>query len=164
MDVISIGKISDIFCGKGITQSIPTHSNTEGIDATIKTTEKDFNGLCFTNLVDFDMLYGHRRDISGYAFAFAEFDRRLPEIMRGLLPDDILMITADHGCDPGFSHTDHTREYVPLIVCGKSIKPVNFGTRNTFADVAATVSEYLGVSFTCEGKSFLENITEKQYG
>ena len=150
--VRAIGKIYDIFAGKGITEHIFTHSNAEGMEETQKALEKDFGGLCFTNLVDYDMLYGHRQDVDGYAKAFAEFDRWLGTFIESMKPDDVLMITADHGCDPGDSHTDHSREYTPLIIYGKSIKPVNLGTRETFADIAATVAAYLNVPFTCDGK------------
>lgn len=154
--VRAIGKIYDIFAGKGITEHIFTHSNAEGMEETQKALEKDFEGLCFTNLVDYDMLYGHRQDVDGYAKAFAEFDSWLGTFIESMKPDDVLMITADHGCDPGDSHTDHTREYTPLIVYGKSVKPVNLGTRETFADIAATVAAYLNVPFTCDGANLLE--------
>lgn len=154
--VRAIGKIYDIFAGKGITEHIFTHSNEEGMEETQKALEKDFEGLCFTNLVDYDMLYGHRQDVDGYAKAFAKFDRWLGIFMDSMKSDDVLIITADHGCDPGDSHTDHTREYTPLIIYGKSIKPVNLGTRETFADIAATVAAYLDVPFTCDGKTLLE--------
>lgn len=161
MSVISIGKISDIFAGHGITEAHISHSNSEGKALTADVAKKDFEGLCFTNLVDFDMLYGHRQDIDGYASAFSEFDKRLPEITKLLRDNDILIITADHGCDPGDSHTDHTREYVPLLVYGKNIKPTDLGTRNSFSDIAATVAEYLGIRHNGHGNSFLELITEK---
>ena len=122
---------------------------------TLKALEKDFEGLCFTNLVDYDMLYGHRQDVDGYAKAFAEFDEWLAVFINGMHDDDVLMITADHGCDPGDSHTDHTREYTPLIIYGKSIKPANLGTRKTFADIAATIACYLNVPFECDGEALL---------
>ncbi len=157
-EVYAVGKISDIFASRGVTKAVFTHSNSEGMDETRKALDSDFEGLCFINLVDFDMLYGHRQDIDGYARAFSEFDSRLPSIIEKMRDDDILMITADHGCDPGDSHTDHSREYTPLIIYGKNIKPVNLGTRQTFADIGATVADYFGISFDCNGKSFLNKI------
>ena len=158
--VYAVGKIFDIFAGKGVTQKVFTTSNLDGIEKTLKALDTDFNGLCFINLVDFDMLYGHRQDINGYAKALTEFDRYLPEITSKMRDDDILVITADHGCDPGDNSTDHTREYTPLIVYGKSVKPINLGTRKTFADIAATVADYLDVDFKCDGESFLNIIKE----
>ena len=158
--VYAIGKIFDIFAGKGVTQKVFTTSNLDGIEKTLKALDTDFDGLCFINLVDFDMLYGHRQDINGYAKALTEFDRYLPEITSKMRDDDILVITADHGCDPGDDSTDHTREYTPLIVYGKSVKPINLGTRKTFADIAATVADYLDVDFKCDGESFLDIIKE----
>ena len=158
--VYAVGKIFDIFAGKGVTQKVFTTSNLDGIEKTLKALDTDFNGLCFINLVDFDMLYGHRQDINGYAKALTEFDRYLPEITSKMRDDDILVITADHGCDPGDNSTDHTREYTPLIVYGKSVKPINLGTRKTFADIAATVADYLDVDFKCDGESFLDIIKE----
>lgn len=156
--VIAIGKISDIFAGRGVTEKVVTHSNTEGMECTMEAVQRDFDGLCFVNLVDFDMLYGHRQDIDGYAAAFAEADDWLPGFTNKLSDDDMLMITADHGCDPGDKSTDHTREYTPLIVYGKNVKPVNLGTRSTFADIAATVADYLNIEFKCDGESFLDLI------
>ena len=158
--VYAVGKIFDIFAGKGVTEKAFTASNLDGIEKTLKALDTDFNGLCFINLVDFDMLYGHRQDINGYAKALTEFDRYLPEITTKMRDDDILVITADHGCDPGDNSTDHTREYTPLIVYGKSVKPINLGTRKTFADIAATVADYLDVDFKCDGESFLNIIKE----
>ena len=158
--VYAVGKIFDIFAGKGVTQKVFTTSNLDGIEKTLKALDTDFDGLCFINLVDFDMLYGHRQDINGYAKALTEFDRYLPEITSKMRDDDILVITADHGCDPGDNSTDHTREYTPLIVYGKSVKPINLGTRKTFADIAATVADYLDVDFKCDGESFLNIIKE----
>ena len=146
-DVIGVGKIRDIFAGKGLTSYVYTAGNTDGIAKTLSYMEQDFEGLCFVNLVDFDSLYGHRNDIEGYAKALSEFDAALPEMMAKLREDDVLMITADHGCDPGYTvTTDHTREYTPFIMYGKKITPVNLGTRETFADIGATVLKYLGVS------------------
>lgn len=158
--VYAVGKIFDIFAGKGVTEKAFTTSNLDGIEKTLKALDTDFDGLCFVNLVDFDMLYGHRQDINGYAKALTEFDRYLPEITTKMRDDDILVITADHGCDPGDNSTDHTREYTPLIVYGKSVKPINLGTRKTFADIAATVADYLDVDFKCDGESFLNIIKE----
>ena len=151
-DVIGIGKIHDIFAGRGLTEFMYTSGNEEGIEKTIEMLDKDFDGLLFVNLVDYDMLYGHRRDIDGYAKAIAYFDDKLPEIVAKLGEDDILMITADHGCDPGYTATtDHTREYVPLLCCGagfksaKGTKEGNLGTRPTFADLASSVLAFLGL-------------------
>ena len=160
-DTVAVGKITDIFAGQGVTESLFTHSNAEGMSEMLRLADKDFNGLCFVNLVDFDMVYGHRRDTDGYAKALSEFDAFLPEFINKMRDEDLLIITADHGCDPGFKGTDHTRECVPLIVYGKKIKAVNLGTRNTFADIAATISKNLGIGFTTEGKSFLNKIDFK---
>ncbi len=159
--VRTIGKIADIFASRGVTHSTPTHSNAEGMAETLRAVEDEFEGLCFVNLVDFDMLYGHRQDIDGYAAAFAEFDAWLPELLSRLRCDDLLIITADHGCDPGDESTDHTREYVPLLAVGDTVRPVNLGTRTTFADVAATVAEYLDVAFDGAGQSFLQEIRKE---
>ena len=158
MDVYAIGKIFDIFAGKGITEHIFTHSNTEGMQKALEATNKDFNGLCFVNLVDFDMLYGHRQDVDGYARAFSEFDKWLEIFTKSLRKEDILIITADHGCDPGDESTDHSREYVPLIIYGNNIKPVNLGTLSTYADISATVTDYLNVDFETVGKSHIAEI------
>ena len=152
-DVIAVGKINDIFVGRGISEHIPTHSNQEGILATIDLLKRDFNGLAFINLVDFDMLYGHRNDIDGYASALSRFDEYLPKIVDGLQEDDLLIITADHGCDPGDISTDHTREYVPLLIIGRNIKPQGLATLDSYSVIASTVSELLGVSFNAYGKS-----------
>lgn len=159
-DVIAVGKIHDIFAGQGVTQTIRTHGNTEGIQVTLDLAQKDFNGLAFVNLVDFDMLYGHRRDIDGYAAAATEFDAGLEKLLGLLKPEDIVMITADHGCDPGFTKTtDHTREYVPLLIAGPGIKAgVDLGTRLGFGNIAATVCDYLGVPAELDGTSVLENV------
>ena len=155
-DVIAVGKINDIFAGKGITEFVYTSGNAEGIERTIAYLDKDFEGLCFVNLVDYDMLYGHRRDVDGYAKAMAYFDERLPDIMGKLRAGDLLMITADHGCDPAYTKTtDHTREYTPLIMYGQQVEPVNYGTRETFADIAATVLDYLGEDKKVAGTSLL---------
>ena len=147
LDVISIGKIYDIFSGAGIKKSLPTHNNTEGMQTLLKVQEEDFNGLCFANLVDFDMLYGHRQDIDGYAAALTAFDSWLPEFLSGMRDGDVLMITADHGCDPGDTSTDHTREMVPLFIFGEGIEPKNYGTVYGFATIGKTAAELLSVSF-----------------
>ena len=157
-DVISVGKINDIFASSGVTESNPTKGNTDGLKKTLTIADREFTGLCFVNLVDFDMLYGHRQDPDGYAKALAEFDSWLPIFLVKLDSDDIVMITADHGCDPCDQSTDHTREYVPLLVLGKKVRPINLGTRNSFADVAATVCELLGSSYETEGISFAKEI------
>lgn len=153
--VYAIGKIYDIFAGRGITEHVFTHSNTEGMQKTLEALDKDFDGLCFTNLVDFDMLYGHRQDIDGYAKAFAEFDGWLPSFISKMRDEDVLMITADHGCDPGDESTDHSREYTPFIIYSRSIPAKNYGTRSTFADIAATVAKLLGTDYACAGTSLL---------
>ena len=160
-DVIAVGKIQDIFVGKGITEHVYTSGNAEGIERTLEYLDKDFEGLCFINLVDYDMLYGHRRDVDGYAKALAYFDEKLPEIQAHMKPDDILMITADHGCDPSYTKTtDHTREYVPYLICGKGVKPgVDLGTRLCFGTIAQTICDYLGVdASTLDGQSVLSDI------
>ena len=155
--VYAIGKISDIFVGQGITQATFTHSNTEGMQKAMEAVCDDTfrEGLCFINLVDFDMLYGHRQDVDGYARALAEFDAFLPTFIDSMKKDDILMITADHGCDPGDRSTDHTREYVPLILFGESITPKNFGTLDGFSTIAKFVTDTLGVDYTPDSPSTL---------
>ncbi len=155
-DVIAVGKINDIFAGKGITEFVYTSGNAEGIDRTLEYLDKDFDGLCFVNLVDYDMLYGHRRDIDGYAAALTYFDEKLPQILAKMRDDDALLITADHGCDPSYTKTtDHTREYTPMILYGKSISPENLGTRDSFSDIAATALDFLGCPERLAGKSML---------
>lgn len=156
--VFAVGKINDIFAHRGIDISFPTSSNKQGMEITESILKEDFCGICFTNLVDFDMLYGHRRDPFGYAAALSEFDDRLPGFISEMKDEDLLIITADHGCDPTHSHTDHTREYTPLIVYKKGIKAVNLGTRNTFADIAATVCDYLDVDFESDAENFLAEL------
>ncbi len=152
LDVIGVGKINDIFAGKGISEYVYTKDNAEGIERTLEYMDKDFTGLCFTNLVDTDMIYGHRRDIDGYAAALTYFDRKLPEMLSKLKEGDALMITADHGCDPGFMKTtDHTREYVPFVAAG-AVVPGNYGTRESFADIAATILKGLGIEKKTDGK------------
>ncbi len=159
LDSIGVGKIHDIFAGKGLTEFVYNKSNADGMAHTAAFAEKDFHGLCFVNLVDFDMVYGHRRDAQGYAVALSEFDAWLDKFLPKLGEEDAVIITADHGCDPGYgATTDHTREYVPLLVLGKGIKPVDLGTRQTFADVAATVAELLNVPFDTPGRSFADCI------
>lgn len=144
LDTIAIGKTSDIFSGQGVTDSRGTNKdNKDGIIKTINALKEDTKGLIFTNLVDFDMLYGHRRNVEGYKNALEEFDSYMPEIISNLKEEEILIITADHGCDPTYKGTDHTREYIPLLVYGKGVKSVDLGTRKTFADIAATLEELL---------------------
>ena len=145
LDVVGIGKTSDLFNGKGITNNRKANQdNLDGIKKTIAALKEDTKGLIFTNLVDFDAVYGHRRNVEGYVKALIEFDNWLPEIQKNLKDDEILIITADHGNDPTFKGTDHTREYIPIMICGKNVKKnVNIGTRKTFADIAATVEEIL---------------------
>ncbi|MCM1186145.1 MAG: phosphopentomutase [Lachnoclostridium sp.] len=154
--VIAVGKIKDIFAGKGITEAVYTGGNAEGIERTLEYLDKDFEGLCFINLVDYDMLYGHRRDVDGYAKALSYFDAKLPEILGKMKKEDILMITADHGCDPAYTATtDHTREYTPFLMYGHYVKPHNFGTRKTFADIGATVLAYFGIEADTAGEEMM---------
>ena len=158
-EVIAVGKIKDIFAGQGITESVYTGGNEEGIARTLEYLDRDFEGLCFINLVDYDMLYGHRRDVDGYARALTYFDGRLPEIRGRLREDDVLMLTADHGCDPAYTATtDHTREYTPFLMYGKKIAPRDLGTRKTFADIGATVLQYFGITPAFSGEGMLEDI------
>jgi len=159
LDVIAVGKIVDIFNGYGITEDIHTVSNMDGVDQTINYMKQDNKGLIFTNLVDFDAKFGHRRNVEGYKNALEEFDARLPEVMDNMREGDVLMITADHGNDPGYPGTDHTREYIPLVVYGKDVKAgVNLGTLNTFSDIAATIADMLKVEAPANGTSFLEKL------
>lgn len=158
-EVYGIGKISDIFNGKGITRYIKTADNLAGIHATIEAIKEPTAGLIFTNLVDFDMLFGHRRDIAGYAHALMEFDAYLPEITSNLKADDLLIITADHGNDPSFRGNDHTREYIPILNFGTQVKAgVHIGTRNSFADIAATIADALNIPYTTPGISYFDAI------
>lgn len=159
LDTIGVGKIYDIFAGKNVQQTTSITSNTDGMEKTLSIMDQDFTGLCFVNLVDFDMLYGHRNDVDGYANAATEFDRQLGEFIEKMKEDDILIITADHGCDPGFtSSTDHSREYVPMLIYGDRIKEgVDLGTRSTFADVSATVLDIFDAEGTA-GTSFLKDV------
>ena len=152
LDSISVGKIYDIFASDGFTEAVRTHSNNEGMRVTGEYADKDFCGLCFLNLVDFDMAFGHRRDASGYAFALNEFDEWLANFIEKMSDDDVLVITADHGCDPAFmKSTDHTREYTPLIIYGNNVARKNLGTLKGFADIGATVADMLGVDFVGDG-------------
>lgn len=161
-DVVAIGKIYDIFAGRGITEAIRTGGNDEGIARTIEWTKRDFNGLCFINLVDFDMLYGHRNDVEGYAKGLTTVDQAIPEILAGLREDDLLMITADHGCDPSTPSTDHSREYTPWVIAGPKVKSgVNLGTLPTFADIGATILDYFGVKSEITGTSRLHEILNR---
>lgn len=161
LQVKAVGKIEDIFSKQGITHAVHTHNNMDGVDKTLEYLAEDFDGILFTNLVDFDMLYGHRNDIKGYADALIDFDNRLPEILAALKEDDLLIITADHGCDPSTDSTDHSREYVPLIVYGKKFKEdVNLGTRSSFSDIAATIAEYFNITADLPGSSFIKEITK----
>ena len=153
--VIAVGKITDIFGGRGVTETILTHGNDEGMQATTDAATRSFEGLCFTNLVDFDMIYGHRNNAVGYTQALNTFDTWLGGFLPQLHKEDLLVITADHGCDPGDISTDHTREYVPVLVYGNQVVVRNLQTRTTFADIAATVCAYLGVSYKIEGVSIL---------
>ncbi len=156
---IGVGKIYDIFAGIGTTEHVYNQSNANGMEHILHYADQDFTGLCFVNLVDFDMQFGHRRDIDGYAKALTDFDAWLPKLLEKLGDEDLVMITADHGCDPAYlATTDHTREYVPLLMLGKAVKPVNLGTRASFADIAATVAELLGVEYETPGRSFAKEI------
>ena len=156
---IAVGKIYDIFAGRGTTEHVYNQSNANGMEHAMRYAQEDFTGLCFVNLVDFDMNFGHRRDPEGYARALNEFDAWLPGFLAQLGEDDLVMITADHGCDPSYeATTDHTREYVPLLVLGKQVKPVTLGTRESFADIAATAAQLLDVTLDTPGKSFREEI------
>ncbi len=158
-EVIGIGKIRDIFSGEGISQYVKTNNNMEGVDKTLAYMNKDDEGLIFSNLVDFDMHFGHRNNVKGYAEALMEFDRRVPELLEALRPDDILMITADHGCDPTMPGTDHSREYIPILCYGSCIMAgKSIGTRSSFADIGKSISEWLGVPSPKDGKSFAKEI------
>ena len=159
LDVIGIGKIEDIFNKQGITEAIHTHDNMDGVDQTINYMKKETKGLIFTNLVDIDSKYGHRRDVEGYKKALEEFDARIPEILENMNDDDVLIINSDHGNDPTYKGTDHTREYIPVLVYGKNLKSgLNLGTRNSFADIGATVADILNVEMPKHGQSFKNEI------
>ena len=158
---IGVGKIFDIFAGKSVMVSYSNKGNDSNMERTIDIADSDFEGMCYVNLVDTDMIYGHRRDIPAYTKAINVFDVQLGTLMEKLRPNDMLVITADHGCDPGFKGTDHTREYVPCLIYGEKLKKgVDLGTRGTFADQAATIGEFFGLDYRGDGESFLPLITE----
>src|SRR5699024_7432983 len=160
-DVISLGKIADIFDNEGITDAVRTVSNNDGVEKLLETMDRSFTGLCFLNLVDFDAVYGHRRDPEGYAQALEEFDQQLPSIIEKLRSDDLLMITADHGNDPTHHGTDHTREFVPLLIHHSSIeKGYELPLRQTFSDVGATIADNFNVKLPMHGKSFLRELVK----
>ncbi len=159
LEVKAVGKIVDIYDGEGITEDVHTKDNMDGVDQTLRYLKEDFSGILFTNLVDFDAKFGHRRDVDGYRKALEEVDARLPELMGAMRSDDVLIVLADHGNDPTYKGTDHTREYIPILVYGDQVKAgASIGTRKTFADVAATVSELLGIEATPYGESFAKTI------
>jgi len=159
---IGVGKINDIFAGRGLSEYVYTSSNADGISRTLQYLDRDFTGLCFVNLVDFDMVYGHRNDVDGYAKALSEFDKALPEIISKLKDDDVLIITADHGCDPGFlKSTDHTREYIPALIFGRRIKNIDLGTTEGFCSIGKTICDYLDVESDIDGESFLSEILKE---
>ena len=157
-EVAAVGKIEDIYNKKGVTNAVHTKDNMDGVDATLRYMDEVKEGLIFTNLVDFDMLYGHRNDPKGYGKAIEDLDNRLKEIYDKMTEDDILMLTADHGCDPTTESTDHSREYIPLLVYGNKINPVNIGTREGFTDISKTILDYFNIDNNIDGKSFLSNI------
>ena len=158
LETVCIGKIGDIFAMQGVTKQIKTSGNTDGMTKALAVLHNDFKGFCFVNLVDFDSVYGHRRDVDGYAAALEEFDKWLPEFMNSMKNDDVLIITGDHGCDPGFKGTDHTREYTPLLVYSKQLAARNLGVRDSFADIGASVCDMLGVENTLYGESFFDEV------
>ena len=154
-ETLSVGKIYDIFAGKSVSELNRIKNNHEGMLKTIEIADRDFNGICFVNLVDFDMVYGHRNDVPGYAKAMTEFDRDLSVLLPKMRDDDLLIITADHGCDPTYTGTDHTREYVPILCWSRSVnQPVDLGTRSTYADMAATIADYFGLPERFDATSF----------
>ena len=157
-EVAAVGKIEDIYNKKGVTKAVHTKDNMDGVDETLKYMDEIKEGLIFTNLVDFDMLYGHRNDPKGYGKAIEELDNRLQEIYNKMTEDDILLLTADHGCDPTTASTDHSREYIPLLVYGNKINPINIGTRESFTDISKTILDYFNIENNIEGKSFLSDI------
>lgn len=158
-EVLAVGKINDIFAGRGITEFVRTQNNDDGMDKTLAWMHRDFSGLCFVNLVDFDMIYGHRNDAVGYARALNRFDERLGSMLPDLRENDLLIVTADHGCDPATESTDHSREHVPLLVYGSQVKKgVNLGTGTSFANIASTIAEYLDITAELAGESFLKQI------
>lgn len=159
LNVMAVGKIEDIFAGVGITEAVHTKNNMDGVDKTLEYMASGKKGLIFTNLVDFDMLYGHRNDVEGYAEALKEFDGRLPEVISAMKDSDVLVITADHGCDPTTPSTDHSREYIPILVYGKHVKKgLNLGVRTGFCDIGATVLDLLGLPIEIKGRSFKNEI------
>lgn len=157
-DVLGVGKIYDIFGGKGLTESVKTKSNEDGINVTKRLIGRDFNGLCFVNLVDFDMVYGHRNDVLGYTDALNYFDKQLGEMLNELKDSDVFIITADHGCDPSTPSTDHSRESVPILIFGKGVAPINLGVRESFADLAKTIADMFNIQNSLDGKSFKKDI------
>jgi phosphopentomutase len=156
--VFGVGKIEDIFTGRGVTEAVHTKSDDDGVDQTLAAMERQDRGLVFTNLVDFDTLYGHRNDVAGFAGNLERLDARMPELLGGLRADDVLLLTADHGCDPSDVSTDHTREHVPLLVAGPSVKAVDLGVRASFADLGATLAENFGTGPLAAGTSFLDRL------
>ena len=154
VSVTSVGKIVDIFAERGIDRAIRTHSNTEGMNETLRLVQEGQDGLIFLNLVDFDMIYGHRQDVDGYAKALAEFDGWLPQLLAAMEPEDRLIITADHGCDPADQSTDHTREYIPILVYSPALPPRPLGTRQSFSDVGQTIAGWYDTALT-EGERML---------
>lgn len=163
LDVIAVGKISDIYDGEGVTEAIRTVSNMDGMDKFIQVAQKDFTGLSFLNLVDFDALFGHRRDPQGYGNALEEFDARLPELLEKLTEKDLLILTADHGNDPVHHGTDHTREYVPLLIYSKAfMEGRELPLRKTFADIGASVADNFGVKLPDQGTSFMHELMIKR--
>ena len=161
-ETLGVGKINDIFAGKSISWTTRIQNNRDGMIKTIELQDRDFNGLCFVNLVDFDMLYGHRNDVDGYANALTEVDVQIGEFVKNMKPEDVLIVTADHGCDPSTGSTDHSREYVPMLMVGEQLKKgINLGTRKTFSDIAATVLDIFGVENTLPGESVLDKILNR---
>jgi phosphopentomutase len=162
LETIGIGKIYDIFGGRGVSEKIRTKNNDDGMEKTLDIVKnRDFNGLCFVNLVDFDMVYGHRNNIEGYAQAATDFDKQLGEMLDLMREDDVLIITADHGCDPSTPSTDHSREHTPMLIYGNTIKAgVDLKTRSSFADISATILERYGILGKTEGTSFLNEVTK----
>ena len=156
-DVLSVGKIYDIFVGKGITEKIIAKNNYESEMGMMQSLKKDFNGLCFTNFVDFDMLYGHRNDVEGYSKALNRFDVFLSEFMQEMREDDLLIVTADHGCDPATPSTDHSREYITCLIYGSKVNSVNIGIRKTFSDIGQTIADNFSLKIK-NGESFLNKI------
>ena len=154
MDTIAVGKINDIYAGVGISEAIRTASNEDGMSIAYGLLSRDFCGLCAVNFVDFDTVYGHRRNAVGYAEAVMKLDAWLKDFIANMREDDVLMITADHGCDPTYAGTDHTRENVPILVYGQNVKPANLGVRESFSDVAATVADMLEIPYDLNGESF----------